>query len=82
VRGIRPLERQAAQREDEMGGIIHDYCQAVRSAITDDGRAPLDAPGLRLRHRLTAIRASLVPMQKKGGYRLNYSGSKHSSNAD
>ena len=65
-----------------MGAIIHDYCQAVRSTITDDGRAPLDAPGLRLRHRLTAIHDSLRRLGQKGDYLLNYSGSKPSFNAD
>jgi len=71
VRGIRPLERKAATREDAMGGIIHDYCQAVRSAITDDGRAPLEAPGLRLRQRLIAILNSLVRVRQKRGYQTN-----------
>lgn len=82
VRGIRPIERQAAKRADEMGGIINDYCQAVRSAITDDGRAPLEAAGLRLRQRLTAISDSLVRVQQKGVSLLNYSVLKRSSNAD
>ncbi len=79
VRGIRPLERKAAQRADEMGGIIHDYCQAVRSAITDDGRAPLEAAGLRLRQRLMAIRDSLVRLGQKRGFLLNYNVFKRSS---
>jgi len=82
VRGIRPLERKAMKRTDEMGHIIHDYCQAVRSAITDDGRAPLEAAGLRLRQRLAAIRDSLVRLRSKGGYRPNSSGLKPSSNVD
>lgn len=82
VRGIRPLEHKAAQRADDMGDIIHDYCQAVRSAITDDGRAPLEAAGLRLRQRLTAIRDSLVRLGQKRGFLLNYSGFKRSSNVD
>jgi len=82
VRGIRPLERKAAKRADEMGGIIHDYCQAVRSAITDDGRAPLEAAGLRLRQRLMAIRDSLVRLGQKRGFLLNYSDFKRSSNVD
>jgi hypothetical protein len=82
VRGIRPLERKAAKRSDEMGGIIHDYCQAVRSAITDDGRAPLEAAGLRLRQRLTAIRDSLVRVRQKRGFRRNYNVSKRLSNVD
>jgi hypothetical protein len=82
VRGIRSLERKATKRDDDMGSIIHDYCQAVRSAITDDGRAPLDAAGLRLRQRLTAILHSLGRVSKKGGYPLNYSALKRSSNGD
>ena len=71
VREIRPLERKAAKRGDEMGGIIHDYCQAVRSALTDDGRPPLVASGLRLRERFMAIVASLARMQEKGGCQLS-----------
>jgi len=60
VREIRPLERKAAERDDEMGSVIHDYCQAVRSALTDDGRPPLVASGLRLRDRFIAIVESLA----------------------
>jgi hypothetical protein len=71
VRGVRPLERKAAKRGDEMGGIIHDYCQAVRSAITDDGRPPLVASGLRLRARLAKIADSLARMRQKGGFQRN-----------
>jgi hypothetical protein len=66
VRGIRPLERAAEKRDDELGGLIHGYCQAVRSALTADGRAPLDAAGLQLHGRLTAISHSLTRVSKKG----------------
>ena len=82
VRGIRPVERKAAKRTDEMAQIIQDYCQAVRSSITDDGRAPLEAAGLRLRQRLTAIRNSLVRLRSKGGFPQNSSDLKPSSSAD
>jgi hypothetical protein len=71
VRKIRPLERKAAKRDDEIGGVIQDYCQAVRSALTDDGRPPLVASGLRLRERLMAIVESLARMREKGGYQPN-----------
>ena len=71
VREIRPLERKAAKRDDEMGSIIHDYCQAVRSALTDDGRPPLTASGLRLRQRLTAIVNSLARVRQKRGFLPN-----------
>lgn len=46
------------------------YCLAVRSALTDDGRPPLCAPGLKLYERLGAIDASLERVsrvaEKKG----------------
>lgn len=76
VRSVRQLERQAEQREDATGQVIHDYCQAVRSALTDDGRPPLEASGLRLHGRLTAITNSLRRAGKKGRSRGNWSDSK------
>lgn len=77
VRGVRPLERAAAKRDDELGPLIHGYCQAVRSALTADGQAPLDAAGLQLHDRLTAISLSLGRVSKKGRSPRNYNGSKH-----
>ena len=71
VRGVRPLERKAAKRDDALGDIIDDYCQAVRAAITDDGRPPLMASGLRLHKRLVAIVESLERVGQKGGFQLN-----------
>jgi hypothetical protein len=74
VRNIRPLERQAEQRDDEAGQLILEYCAAVRSALTDDGRPPLQAAGIRLHARLTAIAESLDRVQEKGGFPTNCSG--------
>ena len=71
VRGIRPLERCVEEREDPEGVAIQGYCQAVRSALTDDGCPPLDAAGLRLQQRLTSIRESLERVEKKGRSRQN-----------
>jgi hypothetical protein len=74
VRGVRPLERALEAREaaagpggDPAAAAARGYCLAVRSALTDDGRPPLAAAGLRLRARLTAIRASLARVQAQGG---------------
>lgn len=39
--------------------VVQGYCQAVRSALTDDGRPPLDTAGLRLHERLSAIERPL-----------------------
>jgi hypothetical protein len=67
VRGVRPLERALEGREDEEAVVIRGYCLAVRSALTDDGRPPLAAPGLRLHDRLSAIHASIGRVAARGG---------------
>jgi hypothetical protein len=69
VRGIRPLERTVEGREDEEARIVQGYCAAVRSALTDDGRPPLEASGLKLHERLSAIAESLERVAEKGGCR-------------
>lgn len=67
VRGVRPLERKVQDREDPEARAVTDYCLAIRSALTDDGRPPLDAPGLRLRERLDKVAGSLDKVTQKGG---------------
>jgi hypothetical protein len=79
VRGVRPLERAVEGRDDPVAQATRAYCQAVRSAITDDGRPPLCAAGLRLQDRLAAIRSSLGRAAKKGDCRPNWRAWKSSS---
>lgn len=74
VRGVRPIERQLEGRTDAEADVIRGYCRAVRSALTDDGRAPLVASGLKLHERLTAITASLDRVEKRGRRRRPSSG--------
>jgi hypothetical protein len=69
VRGIRPIERKVEGRQDDEARDIRGYCAAVRSALTDDGRPPLEAPGLKLRGRLSAIAESLGRVAAKRGCR-------------
>ncbi len=69
VRGIRPIERQVEGREDGEARDIRGYCAAVRSALTDDGRPPLEASGLKLVDRLTRVAASLDRVAAKRGSR-------------
>ncbi len=66
VRGVRPLERAVEGRQDPAAVAVRGYCAAVRSALTDDGRPPLAASGLKLQERLTAVAASLERVAKKG----------------
>jgi hypothetical protein len=67
VRGVRPIERSLEAGAQKDAAVAHDYCLAVRAAITDDGRVPLDAPGLRLHTRLTSIADSLQRVEQKRG---------------
>jgi hypothetical protein len=68
VRGVRPIERELEHREDPQAEAIRGYCLAVRSAITDDGRPPLSASGLKLHDRLEAIHTSVQRVSKKGNF--------------
>ena len=69
VRGIRAIERASEGRSDPEAAVVSGYCAAVRSAITDDGRAPLAASGLKLKKRLERIADSLDRATKKGAAR-------------
>jgi hypothetical protein len=74
VRGVRPIERGLEEQEDEQSQAIHGYCLAVRSALTDDGRPPLSASGLKLHDRLTQIADSIARVEEKRGAFLPHSG--------
>jgi hypothetical protein len=67
VRGVRPIEREVEGRDDAEAVAVRGYCAAVRSALTDDGRPPLSAPGLVLKGRLEAVAESLDRVEEKGG---------------
>ena len=69
ARGVRPIERQVEGRDDAQAEAVRGYCAAVRSALTDDGRPPLEASGLRLQGRLAEVAASLDRAGSKGGSR-------------
>jgi hypothetical protein len=69
VRGVREIERRVEGRSDPAADVVRGYCAAVRSALTDDGRPPLDSAGLRLRDRLSAVADSLGRVgAAKGGH--------------
>jgi hypothetical protein len=69
VRAVRGVERRTEGRADPEAEVIRGYCSAVRSALTDDGRPPLDASGLKLHARLAAIAGSLNRAEAEGGSR-------------
>jgi len=69
VRGVRRIERSVEGSEEPAAEVARGYCAAVRSAITDDGQAPLAASGLKLRSRLQAVADSLDRVAEKGAER-------------
>ena len=69
VRGIRAIERASEGRSDPEAAVVSGSCAAVRAAITDDGRAPLAASGLKLKKRLERIADSLDRATQKGAAR-------------
>jgi hypothetical protein len=71
VRGIRPIERKVEGRQDAEAEVIRGSCAAVRSALTEDGRPPLEASGLKRADRLTAVATSLDRVAAKRGCRRN-----------
>jgi hypothetical protein len=68
VRGVRPIERELEERNDPESEAVRGYCLAVRSAITDDGRPPLSASGIKLHDRLGAIHNSIERVGAKRGF--------------
>ena len=69
VRGVRPIERSLEGRDDREADVARGYCAAVRSAVTDDGRTPLAASGLKLKTRLEAVADSLDRVAERGALR-------------
>jgi hypothetical protein len=76
VRQVRGIERSVEGRGDAEAEVVRGYCSAVRSALTDDGRPPLEASGLKLQGRLRAVADSLGRVEQKGGRRPNSAGSR------
>jgi len=68
VRGVSPIERSLEGQTDEEAQSVREYCLAVRSSLTDDGRPPLEASGLKLHDRLTQISASIDRVAEKRGF--------------
>ena len=69
ARGIRPIERQVEGRGDAEAAAVRGCCAAARTALTDDGRPPLEASGLRLRDRPAKVAASLDGVAGERGSR-------------
>ncbi len=62
---MRPIERALEERSTPENDAIRDSCLAVRASLTDDGRSPLEASGLRLHDRITQVSDSIARVEGK-----------------
>lgn len=62
---MRPIERALEEPASSENEAIRDDCLAVRASLTDDGRSPLEASGLRLHDRITQVSDSIARVQEK-----------------
>jgi hypothetical protein len=65
LRGVRPIERALEEHSTPENEAIRGYCLAVRAALTDDGRSPLQPSGLKLYDRITQVSDSIARVQGK-----------------
>jgi MULE transposase domain len=65
LRGVRPIERALEEYSTPENDAIRGYCLAVRASLTDDGRSPLQASGLRLYDRISQVSDSIARVQEK-----------------
>ena len=65
LRGVRPIERALEEHKTPANEAIRGYCLAVRASLTDDGRSPLQASGLKLYDRVTLVSDSIARVQEK-----------------
>jgi hypothetical protein len=59
IRGIRDLERQAENSPSKEAQGVADDCLAIRTVMRDDGKYPLEPPGVKLYQKLQLIAASV-----------------------
>jgi hypothetical protein len=67
---------------DAAGGVVLDYCAAVRGILNDDQGGPLDPPGLRMAEALREVQESLhrdLGAKKGDSQRSNSVGSRDAS---
>jgi hypothetical protein len=73
IRGIKDVEKKIKYQSESADGIlspelevIDGYTHALRSILLEDGRAPLDPPGIKVYERLQQVQTSIGNCLKKG----------------
>jgi hypothetical protein len=67
LRGIAAVEQRVKERADPDASVILGYAAAIRAVLLEDGRPPLDLPGVKIYAALEMIEASLEQCGRKKG---------------
>ncbi|MEW9672507.1 hypothetical protein [Ammoniphilus sp. 3BR4] len=67
LRGIRAVEKKANTSDTLEAEVALDYAAAIRSVLLEDGKAPLDLPGMKVYERTKEIQDSLETCLVKKG---------------
>ncbi len=59
IRGVRDVERKAEASGGLEAQVVADYCLAIRTVMSDDGKYPLEPPGVKLYEKLRLISDSI-----------------------
>jgi hypothetical protein len=59
IRGVRDVERKAEESASPQSQVVADYCLAIRTVMVDDGKYPLEPPGVKLYEKLQLIASSI-----------------------
>ena len=65
IRNIRRIERRVEEKQaqdkitPEEAHVVQDYCLAIRTGLVQEGKYPLDPPGVKLYETMTQISASI-----------------------
>jgi hypothetical protein len=67
LRGVGAVEQQYAEAQTPERQVIAGYAHALRAVLLEDGRPPLDLPGITVYENLQAMADSLEQSQQKRG---------------
>jgi hypothetical protein len=71
LRGVGAVEHQLAEEQTAESQVIGGYAHAIRAVLLEDGRPPLDLPGIKMYEDLQAIADSMEQCQQKRGIPLS-----------
>ena len=70
LRGLREIERSAEKVAEREAEVTKDYCLAIREVMRNDGKYPLEPPGVEIYQRLDEIKRSVKRAERASASKL------------